>query len=285
MINLTIKMKSKKIISGLVGGMMIFSFLSPVITLANEDLLLRQKKDGLLVEKPALTTEKEGLRFCDKLLETENKINNDLASRQNIYKNKKNAQKLERGNKWDERNQKLEDKKNEINEKTEKRFDSLEKKLKNAEQKEAVVIFKEAIKTAIITRHETIKTAIEAYKTGVEEIITARKTSADEKIATYKSSVATANTEAKANCESGMSSIEARTTFMDALAIAKKQLHQDKESNEEIKEAIQSLIEIKKQAIRDAQETFKTTLEQAKAEFKSSIEKKIEDNNTNNDEN
>lgn len=178
----------------------------------------------------------------------------------------------ERENKISERRQtresKMEQTRERWDEQREKIYEKLTALADSDEQKAALERFHLVVEAAVTTRKEAVNAALNTYRAGLDEAILAKKNTLDDILSTFKNAVLAAEQQAKADCEQGIESEEARATYTEAVQAARQAMQDAREAVSKVADQGATLNEARKAAVEQALKDFKAAVEAAKIELK-----------------
>lgn len=168
----------------------------------------------------------------------------------------------------EERDAKLNEKIQKWDENRDEHFAKLLEKAANDQQKQEMLVFKQAVQTALLNRRNAIKAAIQIFRSGIDATVAMRRVAVDGINKAYEDALAAALTKAQDDCKNGVAPATVRTNLKNDTKTAKDKFIADKQSIEKIQVDMESLIDIKKAAIEKANTDFQAAMEKAKADFK-----------------
>ena len=220
----------------------------------------------------------KGKAFCTTISNLASKYDQKVANRETKLEEKRTEITDKISSRWTKRDEKLAEKRAKWNTNREEHFAKLEEKAVTDEQKQAFLIFKQAVTSAIAARRAAIDKAIDDFRQGVEQAKIDRKSAVDALGNTFRNSIQAAFEKAKTDCDSEVDPATIRTNFRAEVKAAKEKFESDRKEMEKLQTSMEVLINTRKEAIKKAVDDFKAAMEKAKADFKAAFpEEKSED--------
>ncbi len=209
--------------------------------------------------------------FCNIISNLASKYDQRITDRETKLEQKRNEITNRITNRWAERDTKLAEKRAKWDTNREEHFEKLEEKAGTDEQKQTLLVFKQAVTTAIASRRAVIDKAIEDFRQGVEQAKIDRKSAADALRNTFRNTIRAAFQKAETDCEAGVDPGTIRTNFQAEVKAAKEKFESDRQEMEKLQVGMKALIETRKEAIEKAITDFKAAMETAKNNFKTAF--------------
>jgi len=209
--------------------------------------------------------------FCNLISNLASKFDQRITDRETKLKEKRAEITNRIAERWDKRDEKLAEKRAKWDTNREEHFEKLEEKAETDEQKQAFLVFKQAVTAAIAARRAAINEAIDDFRRGVEQAKIDRKSAADALRNTFRNSIRAAFEKAKTDCDAGVDAATIRTNFRAEVKAAKEKFESDRQELEKLQTSMETLINTRKGAIKKAIDDFKTTMETAKTDFKAAF--------------
>ena len=209
--------------------------------------------------------------FCALISNLASKYDQRVANRETKLEEKRSEIENRIAERWTQRDAKLTEKRAKWDTNRDEHFAKLEEKAVTDEQKQALLVFKQAVTAAIAARRAAINEAIDDFRRGVEQAKIDRKSAADALRNTFRNSIRAAFEKAKTDCDVGVDPATIRTNFRAEVKTAKEKFESDRQELEKLQTSMETLINTRKEAIKKAIEDFKTVMETARTEFKAAF--------------
>lgn len=226
---------------------------------------------ALAFAETATPPDKSQNKFCEKLSDMESKIEQRIYPKEVHLKAKRGEQRMKHDSARTEQETKLGDKRAESDQNREEHFTKLEGKAKTDAEKQAIAVFEAAVKQAVTDRRAAIDSAIKTYRDGVDQSLAARKNSIDAAITAFKANISNAFEKAKAGCGNKADPKVIRAALEADLKAAKEKFHASRDGITRTGDAIQSLINARRQAFEKAKSDFQAAIESAKEALKTTL--------------
>lgn len=263
-------MNFKKVSVGILGVLLVFSFLVPTLSIAKND------NPGSNNSNKNIGIKNAGIKqaFCSRIENWIERINQNIAKNQERITNRQEERLQNMEEKRLQRENRLTDfrEKWEIN--REKQYEKLAEMAQTDAQKQAVLEFKQAVEAALIARKSAIDTAISAFRTGLDQLINNRKTAIENTQNAYRNVYQVAVQKAKDDCVAGVDANQIRTTFMATLRVGRDKYNNDRQVIEKI--STKALVEARQTAFRKALDDFKTAMQAAKDKLRTAFPEETE---------
>lgn len=206
--------------------------------------------------------------LCSNLAGRASEWVNRFSSRLNELKDKEAARETKWRDGWDKHMTDLVGKRAERDAEVDAHAAKLNEKAATDAQKQAVISFRAAVKTAIEARQKAVNAALDAFHKGIEGALAARKSATEKALSDFVAAFKAAADKAKADCASGVAARAVRATFTSAVKTARENLNVARKAGNNFSDAMKKLVAAKKTAFDKAQGDFKSALEKAKADLK-----------------
>jgi hypothetical protein len=209
--------------------------------------------------------------FCNLISNLASKYDQRVANRETKLEEKRSEIENRIAERWTERDAKLTEKRAKWDTNRDEHFAKLEEKAVTDEQKQALLVFKQAVAAAIAARRAAIDEAISNFRQGVEQAKVDRKSAADALRNAFRNSIQAAFQKAKADCDAGVDPATIRTNFRAEVKAAKDEFEIDRQELEKLQTSMEALINTRREAIKKAIDDFKAAMEKAKTDFKAAF--------------
>lgn len=233
-------------------GLMITGILIPIWIFAQDSNSNNQKAQG----------------FCNLISNLASKYDQRLANRETKLEEKRTEIEDKISQRWEERDKKLAEKRDKWDANRDKHFAKLEEKAITDEQKQALLVFKQAVTIAIAARRTAVDEAIKNFRQSVEQTKINRKTEVDNLLNSFQNAIKAAFEKAETDCANDVPPVAIRSNFQAEVRTAKDKFNTDKQELEKLQTAMETLINTKREDIKKAIDDFKAAMEAAKTEFK-----------------
>jgi Na+-translocating ferredoxin:NAD+ oxidoreductase RNF subunit RnfB len=206
--------------------------------------------------------------FCSKFSDTEADITKRLGEQQTKVTGYLDEHKDTLKENRDVRDADLDGNRDKADQRREEWYARLEDKADSDTEKDAVVVFKQTIESAVDTRREAVDTAIEAFRKGVDDAIAGRKSSMQSTRDDFKTAVETAIAKVKTDCDNGEKTATIRSSFKASLKAAREKLSTDKKDVDKVGKQVKALAEVRRVAVKKALDQFEVTRQAAIATLK-----------------
>ena len=112
---------------------------------------------------------------------------------------------------------------------------------------------------------------MEAFRDGVDSAVLARKESISDAVAEYKSVRDGILASAKSDCDGSDDPKEAQTSLKNDLNVARDDFKESREGITKVSDAVQDLIETRKNAVEAAKEEFRSAVDAAQDKLKDAM--------------
>jgi len=210
----------------------------------------------------------KGKAICTTISNLASKYDQRVSDRETKLEEKRTEITDRINNLWAERDAKLAEKRTKWDTNREEHFAKLEEKAVTDGQKQALLVFRQAVTTAITSRRAAIDEAIKNFRQGVEQAKINRKAKVDTLNNTFRNSVKAAFEKAKTDCDAGVDIATIRENFREEVKAAKDKFESDRKDLEKLQTSMETLITTRREAIKKAIDDFKLAMEKAESDFK-----------------
>lgn len=145
---------------------------------------------------------------------------------------------------------------------TKEKFAKLESLATTDTEKQAVIAFETATRSAVDGNRRAVDAAVVAFRNGLDQVVDARISSVNAAIAAYKLSVEGALTSAQNACSGGGNATAIAQTFLQSASAARTAFFNSISAGT-ISSQVKALIQTEAQALQQAAQTFKTAADGA----------------------
>ena len=230
----------------------------------NEIRDTREEANNISDAARAKATSTKQNMFCTQI----DKVLNGLETRGIKMEDKRMEKREKAGEKRDETREKVDARRAENELKMKEQFARLSSRATTDLQKQAVATFITVMNQAIATRDAAIDAILKAHRDAVDAVVTSRKTTIDAAILTLQAEIESAKAKARADCGTGVSPEEVRTTLRTSAKAAQEKFKTTVQSIEKAKDISSAEKETRKREVDKVHADFKATMEKARAELK-----------------
>lgn len=223
------------------------------------------------VNKPR-SNQESNLNFCTLLMS--DKLPH-LGARLDEGRNKLQARHEQREQNLEEkrlsRNKSLAERRQNWNNRREALYAKLMERAQTEEQKQAVIVFQQAVQAAVTARQAAIDAALNDWRRALDQAIKERQTAIEAALNDFRTASQTALEQAKADCAAGKDPSEVRQNFKAAMKAAHDKFKADRETVAKIPNSLKTAADDRKAAVTKAIADFKTALQQALTDLKTAL--------------
>lgn len=151
-------------------------------------------------------------------------------------------------------------------------YDELTGKAVTDARKQALAVFKTAVKSAATARENAVDAARTAYRQGIDQLISQRKTEILETFDNFKSSIESTIQQVKSNCSSGITSpAYIRQIYQQNMNSARTARVTALQGIDKIGPKIKELAQARNAAVQQALQTYQSALKTAIANLKTAF--------------
>jgi hypothetical protein len=150
-------------------------------------------------------------------------------------------------------------------------FAALEAKATTPAQKQAVTTFESTVLAAVATRRATVDQARTTFRSAEDGLIASRRSSIDAALAAFKASIASAEAQAQTGCDSGVTPVSVRTTFVASMKQARVSLQSSFAGITKVAPQLQILGQTRKTAVQAADAARNVAIKQAAVILKAAL--------------
>lgn len=206
--------------------------------------------------------------FCTKFTDTANTLASNISKQQTkavgFLTEREGAIKDGR----DARDADLQESRDKAEQKRNDWYKRLEDKADTDAKKNAVVLFKQTVNTAVDTRQKAVDGAVEAFRKGVDDAVSVRNGSMQSTNNDFQTAVNAAVAKVKTDCDNGETTAMIRSNFKTSLKNARDTLKADKKNMDKVGAQVKALAATRQDVVKKAVATFQTTLKTAIADLK-----------------
>ena len=130
-------------------------------------------------------------------------------------------------------------------------------------QKQAVTAFQSAVETAVAAREQAVDAARSAYRQTADQLISQHRTAVEQVLNAFQSAIQSAVGQAQASCTQGTNSTQVRSSFQQALKVARQTRATGIQDVDKIGPQLEQLAHTRNAAIQQAMTTYQNALHAA----------------------